>query len=122
MGDHVSKGRYTFYLKDFKDVTFQITTTGKLSIWYPEEVGYEFFLKRLKPLLVKADGTPAERFDVIWESIKPERRLSLEQRVKRTIEELRFILMRDPKILEIAYEIGETPEAIRKVAFKLSPK
>ena len=30
--------------------------------------------------------------------------------------------MRDPSTIEIAYEVGETPEKIREVAFKLAPK
>lgn len=46
---------------------------------------------------------------------------TLEGKVKRTIENLRFILKRNPTSLEISYDTGETPEAIREVAFKLSP-
>jgi len=53
-------GRLTFHLKDFKDVTIQITTRAKLGITYPEEVGYEKPLKCLKLLLVTADGRPAK--------------------------------------------------------------
>ena len=60
-------GKLTFHLKDFKDVTFQITTNAKLSITYPEEFRYEDFLKHVKPLLVKADGTPAEITKIISE-------------------------------------------------------
>jgi len=46
----------------------------------------------------------------------------LDQKVKNAIKHLRFILMRDPTIREIAYRIGKTPKAIQETAFKLSPK
>jgi len=62
------KGRLTVSLKEFKDVTFQITTHGKLGIIYPEETDYQDFLERIKPFLVRADGTPAEIVDTIKES------------------------------------------------------
>lgn len=52
-------GRFTFYLMEFKDVTFQITSHAKLSITYPEDIDHKPVLERIKPLLVKADGTPA---------------------------------------------------------------
>jgi len=52
-------------LRDFKDVTFQITTKGKLGVFYPKETPYSFFLEKVKPLLVKADGTPSKIIDVI---------------------------------------------------------
>lgn len=116
------RGRLTFYLKVFKDATFQITTKGKLGIWYPDEVGYEGFLEQLKPLLVKADGNPSEKFIVIRKPSKSRRNALVDQKVKNAIEYLRFILMRDPTILEVAYKMGKTPEAIRETAFKLSPK
>ena len=46
-----SKGRLTFYLKDFKDITFQITTKGKLGIYYPEEIDYKKIVEQIKPLI-----------------------------------------------------------------------
>ena len=55
-----SKGRLTFYFKDMKDFTVQITTQGKLGIFYPETADYNIILERLKPYLVKADGSQAK--------------------------------------------------------------
>jgi len=57
------EGRLTFILREFKDVTFQITTHSKLSITYPEETNYQVFLEHIRPFLVKADGSPAEIVD-----------------------------------------------------------
>lgn len=54
------KGKYSFYFRDIKNVIVQITTNGFLSITYPEEENWEAFLKRLKPFLIKDDGTLAE--------------------------------------------------------------
>lgn len=86
------KGRLTFYLKGFKDVTIQITTHAKLGITYPEEIDYDTTLERLKPLLVKADGTPAEIIDVskepTREAIKaPKGRLAKKYALKREVKE-----------------------------------
>jgi hypothetical protein len=65
---HSWYGRLTFRFKDFKDVTFQITTKGKLGIYYSEELSYENFLEKIKPFLVKVDGTPSEIVHIIKES------------------------------------------------------
>lgn len=65
-----NKGRYTFYLKDRKDITFQITTKGKLGIYYPKGTNYEIFLDSVKPLLIRPAGAPAEKFEVTTEPIE----------------------------------------------------
>ena len=72
-----SKGRLSFLLKDFKDVTFQITTKGKLGVFYPKGTPYSFFLKKVKPLLVKADGTPVEITGVIKKPFEPKDEIML---------------------------------------------
>lgn len=64
-GGRDSFGRYTFYFKDPKEVTIQITTHSKLSITCPEKMDFKNILERVKPLLVKADGGPAEILDMI---------------------------------------------------------
>jgi hypothetical protein len=46
---------------------------------------------------------------------------TLESRVKRAIQELRFLFIRNPSIIEIAYHIGENPDLIKKVVFRFSP-
>jgi hypothetical protein len=53
-------GRLTFRFKGLKDFTLQITTKSKIGITYPENSDYKIVLERLKPLLVKPDGSPAE--------------------------------------------------------------
>lgn len=58
---------YTFCFKESKDVKYQITTKGKLSISFPLELGVEKrkeFLNRVKPFIIKADGTPAQKFEL----------------------------------------------------------
>jgi hypothetical protein len=61
LGDSSSdyEGKLSFSFKDLKDITFQITTRGKIGIFYPEGVNPQVALERLKPYLVKADGSPA---------------------------------------------------------------
>jgi hypothetical protein len=59
------KGILTFYVKDLKDYTVQITTKGKLGISYPESANYQTVLEKLKPLLVKADGSPIRKLEQI---------------------------------------------------------
>lgn len=54
------KGKFTFYFKDNKKTALQITTTGKLSITFPEKEEYQDFLNRVKPFLLTKDKTPAE--------------------------------------------------------------
>jgi len=113
------RGRLHFRLKGFPDITYQITTKGKLGIFYPDGVSYEDSLEKVKPFLVKADGTPLDKFELIKEPDLKQK--TLETKVKESTELLRFLLMRDPTPKEIAYEVGEKPEKIR-VAFKLAPK
>jgi hypothetical protein len=59
------KGILTFYVKDLKDYTVQITTKGKLGISYPESANYQTVLEKLKPLLVRADGSPIRKLEQI---------------------------------------------------------
>jgi|GEM_PF-5912060 hypothetical protein len=59
------KGMLTFYVKDLKDYTVQITTKGKLGISYPESANYQIVLEKLKPLLVRADGSSIRKLEQI---------------------------------------------------------
>lgn len=102
-------------------MTIQVTTKGKLSITYPKEIDYKIILQELLPHLVKADRTSAEITGIIKTQSEPKGKLRYEQKLKKAIKSLRFDFMRDPTILEIAYDVGETPEAIRETVFKLSP-
>ena len=43
-----------------KDFTVQITTQGKLGIFYPETADYNIVLEKVMPFLVKADGSQAK--------------------------------------------------------------
>jgi hypothetical protein len=118
-------GRLDFRLSAFKDVTFQITTKGKLGIYFPEDANYEPFLTMVKPFLVKADGAPAEKFIVTLVPSKPKDECTSEKKlpdIENTIKTLKFLLMRNPTLLEIAHKMDTTPEAIREPAFKLSSK
>jgi hypothetical protein len=65
-----SRGRVTFNLRDLLDVTFQITTKGKLSIAYPEETEYIAHLNKVKPFLRQIDGSIADQFEITYESQK----------------------------------------------------
>jgi len=92
------KGILTFYFKDMKDFTVQITTQGKLGIFYPETADYNIILERLKPYLVKADGSQAEIIKEIGISkvdSKEEKRFSFWEWLKdrserKRLEESRF--------------------------------
>jgi len=66
------KGILTFYLKNMKDFTIQITTKGKLGIFYPGTANYEIVLEKLKNILVKADGSPTQKLEKIEESEIPD--------------------------------------------------
>jgi hypothetical protein len=62
------KGILTLYLKGMKDFSIQITTKGKLGIFYPETANYEVVLEKLKPFLIRADGSQAKIISVIDET------------------------------------------------------
>ncbi|MBS7647998.1 MAG: hypothetical protein QW763_03700 [Archaeoglobaceae archaeon] len=62
------QGRLSFKIKDMKGFSIQITTKGKLGIFYPETTMYKTILEKLKPLLVRSDGTQAEKFTVTYTS------------------------------------------------------
>lgn len=57
-------GRLTFHLKGLKDFTLQITTKGKVCISYPENSDYTIIIERLKPFLVKPDGSPIKSLKI----------------------------------------------------------
>ena len=61
------KGILTLYLKGMKDFSIQITTKGKLGIFYPETANYKVVLEKLKPFLIRADGSQAKIISVIEE-------------------------------------------------------
>ena len=67
------EGKFSFTFKDLKDVTFQITTRGKVGIFYPEGFNPKIALERLKPYLVKADGSPASIQHLIKEKMELEK-------------------------------------------------
>ena len=61
-----NKGRFSFNLKDYRDVTFQITSQKhKLCISYPEEIDYKIFFEKVLPFLLKADGSPIDKVEII---------------------------------------------------------
>ena len=80
-----SKGRLTFYFKDMKDFTVQITTQGKLGIFYPETSDYNMVLEKLQPYLVKADGSQAK---ILREIRISKKKLSTEE--KSSTEKSKF--------------------------------
>lgn len=118
-----SKGRLHFYLSGLKDYTIQVTKKGVLMIWYPEEVNFELVLDKALPLLMKADGTPATIIEGPIEIRKPYQKKNINPiAVETTVKKLRFCLMRNPTIKEVAYEVGKPPETIRSEMYSLSPK
>ncbi|MCD6242062.1 hypothetical protein J7K27_11260 [Candidatus Bathyarchaeota archaeon] len=61
------KGRVTFYLRDFKDYIVQITTKGKLGIYYPQDWGVSEVIDiLLKNCLLTPEGKPAEILSVLY--------------------------------------------------------
>lgn len=82
-------GRLTFLFGNFRDVKFQVTTKGKLGIYYPQEITIEKCLERVKPYLVKADGSPAKVISEIREADYPSAKapidLSLLERVEKEL-------------------------------------
>jgi hypothetical protein len=58
-------GRLTFWFKEFKDITIQVTSRGKLSITYPEETNYEWILEKLRFMLVTPEGAPVSRIELM---------------------------------------------------------
>lgn len=62
------RGRLHFSLKDYKSITFQVTTKGKLGIYHPKEITIQKCLKLVKPILVRVDHSTVEVFTKIKES------------------------------------------------------
>jgi hypothetical protein len=63
----------TFYFKDLKDYTVQITNKGKLGISYPESANYQIVLEKLKPLLVRPEGSPIRKLEQIIKKASTEK-------------------------------------------------
>jgi len=59
------KGRLTFHFMDSKDYTVQITSKGKLGIFFPEKSDLFVLLEKVKPHLLTAEGLPAKITGVI---------------------------------------------------------
>ena len=117
------KGRLTFSLKGTQQVNCQITTHGRFSIAFPIDEDPEKWLPTIRKLLVRKNREPLEMFEKYKEIPEPkEKTTSLEEKVEKVIDHLRFIQMRNPALIEIAYEVGEIPEKVREEAFKLAPK
>jgi hypothetical protein len=117
-------GRFTFCFRDLRDFTIQVTTKSKLSITYPEELSYEVVLKRLKPYLVRADGSPAQRVERRSTAKKAFESKSRESRSDDAMEEAVVLVVRDWKKIgfryplpsEIADETGLSPEQSEEIA------
>ena len=117
------KGRITFYLKNFDHIPCQVTNSGKFGISYPLNKNPEKFLKNVRKLLIRENKTPITKFEKYKEIPEPKEKITpLEEKVENAIDHSRFLLMRDPTPKEIGYNVGETPEKVREVAFKLAPK
>ena len=117
------KGRLTFKLKKYPRMTFQVMNSGKFSISYPLKKNPDEPLTHARHLLAKENGTPITKLEKYKEIPEPKpKRAPLETKAEKTLTLLRFLLMRDPTLTELAYEVGVTPEKVREVAFKLSPK
>jgi hypothetical protein len=115
-------GRFTFGIYELKDVKIQVTSKGKLGLFYPEGLKYQEILKLIKNLLINANNEPAKIIDEIKIKDDNEQKNFARENVEKAIGHLIFLLLRNPTSEEIGYEIGETPEKVREVAFKLAPK
>jgi len=115
------KGRYTFWLEGLKDVTFQITTKGKLSVTYPENMDYRFILEKVKPHLVKADGSSAKILKEI-----PIHKKAPNSEIERKIDaELKRCAERHITLVGLewlANQVGECPERIKEFVYKVAKK
>jgi len=117
-------GRFTFSFRDLKDFTIQVTTKSKLSITYPEELSYEVALEQLKPYLVRADGSPAQKIEKkssTKEAFKNKSKESqseaaMEEAVVQVVREWKKIGFRNPLPSEIADETGLSPEQSEEIA------
>jgi len=103
------QGRLHFHLKNFKDVTFQITTNSKLGIYYPKETTYEPFLEQLKPYLLRPDNTSAKKFKIIEQS-----KLTKENQKPSTEKPLTSLTSEERKMLMFA-SLCYTPKAYKKL-------
>jgi len=122
-GASESFGRYTFYLKDPKNVTVQITTKRKLSITYPEKMDPEKILERIELWLVKDDGTPAEILDEIKVPDEIVKELKIgSQLVEKVLEELRFKFCGEVSVEDVALKVGKAPKEVRVMLYELAPK
>ena len=71
---------------------------------------------------MNANNKPAKITEEIEIKSETEQKDFAQQNIEKATDQLRFLLMRDPTPKEIAYEVGETPEKVREIAFKLAPK
>jgi len=97
-------GRLSFQFKNFKDVTYQITTHGKVGIFYPENLDPKHAFEKLKPYLVKADGSKAEIISRIKEkpsTERPSRFKSLFAVISLAVTFLLIIILIPPAINQI---------------------
>jgi len=115
-----NKGRLSFYLKGFKDVTFQITKHAKLSISYPREMkSYKVFLERVKPLLVKADGTPIEKIEELYDVSAGSKEEKIEIFFKEHGTYWKYEILHDADILVICNQLGLNPDRDKGLIFKV---
>ena len=56
------RGRFSIYPSGMKDVTLQVTTKGNFGIHYPDSMDLQEILEKVKPLLLRPDGSPAREF------------------------------------------------------------
>lgn len=116
-------GRYSFCFKASKDITFQITSRGKLGIFYPKEISVKDCREQIMPFLVRADGSPARIVKELYssestpsdsENGKTERRAKRKSREKeREVLELDvegYALMEEIRLKEDEYDDEMTPE------------
>jgi hypothetical protein len=127
----IVKGNFDFYiLVNEEPVWIQISNKGAVNVFNGNEDCIKKAVELLKPLTVDTSGKPC----ISWlldnyQKIGSEKIASriaepasqLSTRVENTIEKLRYELLREPTIVEIAREIGETPEETHKIVWKTTP-
>ena len=117
------KGRLTFQLVSLPIAKFQVMGSGKVGISFPLKKKPETYIQNLKPLLVREDGSIITKFEKYIEIPKLEEEKTPQlKKVEKTINDLRFILMRNPTPEEIAETVGIIPEKARELAYKSAPK
>lgn len=129
-----SKGTFSFTLpiNANKKTRVQISHRGTVNIWHKYVGDDDKAVAKLKPFIVPIEGKKYSTWILKKQLLNGSKHVevsvnaqksqaALENKVQKAIEDLRFLWMRNPQIIEIAYRIGENPTVVDSVVYKFSP-